>query len=145
MTCSASALFSCVSEDSSLTSLTINTLAVATLRTGLELIKCSLMSSNDDNVASVDAASPTNMLLFVFFFNFLPQALTLAGTAPSTLLSIVLIWLWFASWWRTMTTPPATTSSDRTLCLSTVSAQVCSQRGGGGVLWGVGGGLIVFG
>lgn len=57
----------------------------------------------------------------------MPQALTHGGTAPFTSPSIVLTWLWFASWWRTMTTPPATTSLDSTLCLSAVSAQVCAQ------------------
>lgn len=36
-------------------------------------------------------------------------------------------WLWFVSWWRTMTIPQATTSWDSTRCPSRVSVQVSLQ------------------
>lgn len=53
------------------------------------------------------------------------QVLTRGGTVPLTLPSMSLTWLWFASWWRTMTTPQAMTSLDNTPCLLPVSVQVC--------------------
>lgn len=61
--------------------------------------------------------------LLVIFFS-LVQALTHSGTVPLTLLSMSLTWLWFASWWRTMTIPQEMTFLDNTPCPFLVSVQV---------------------